>query len=99
VFGSQTAGPGEEPEVQAIVVPNTDAFINGGLEKMGAVGDTRLESILRSEVKERCRNLAPYKRVIRLIVRYEEFEKTTTKKIKRYLYTGKASSLAAQLNR
>ncbi len=96
VFGSQTASPGEEPEVQAIVVPNTDAFINGGLEKMGAVGDTRLETILRSEVKERCRNLAPYKRVTRLTVRYEEFEKTTTRKIKRYLYVGKASSLVAQ---
>ncbi len=99
VWGSETTEPGDEPEVQAIVVPNTEAFINGGLEKTGAVDNTHLESILRSEVKERCRNLAPYKRVTRLIVRHEEFEKTTTRKIKRYLYTGKASRVATQSNK
>ena len=40
-------------------------------------------------MKERCQNLATFKRVTKLMVRHEELEKTTTKKIKRYLYTGK----------
>jgi long-chain acyl-CoA synthetase len=79
--------------VCAIVVPNTESFVNAGIEKMGAVDGARVEAILRAEVKERCKNLAPYKRVTRLTVRHEEFEKTTTKKIKRYLYTGKASTV------
>ena len=76
--------------MQAIVVPNTEAFVSEGLEKMGGVDIARVEAILRTEVKDRCQNLAPFKRVTRLTVRHEEFEKTTTKKIKRYLYTGKA---------
>ncbi len=55
----------------------------------------RVEAILRTEVKERCKNLAPYKRITRLTVRNEEFEKTTTKKIKRFLYTGKSARMGA----
>jgi long-chain acyl-CoA synthetase len=93
VWGDATMDPTHEPEVCAIVVPNTESFVNAGIEKMGAVDGARVEAILRAEVKERCKNLAPYKRVTRLTVRHEEFEKTTTKKIKRYLYTGKASTV------
>jgi long-chain acyl-CoA synthetase len=97
VWGNTGSDPKQEPEVQAIVVPNTEVFISEGLEKMGAVDNARVESILRSEVKERCKNLAPYKRVTKLVVRHEEFEKTTTRKIKRYLYTGKPSSLTPSM--
>jgi long-chain acyl-CoA synthetase len=93
VWGNATGDPGHEPEVCAIVVPNTENFINAGIEKTGAVDSARVETILRAQVKERCRNLAPYKRVSRLIVRHEEFEKTTTRKIKRYLYTGKGAAM------
>lgn len=93
VWGEAAGEPGEEPEVCAIVVPNTEFFISEGLEKMGEINASRVEAILRSEVKERCKNLAPYKRVTRVVVRHEEFEKTTTKKIKRYLYTGRSASI------
>jgi len=96
VWGDPSSDPAEDVGVQAIVVPNIEAFINGGLEKTGAVDNARVEEILRREVKERCRNLAPFKRVTRLMVRHEEFEKTTTRKIKRYLYTGKPSFVGAQ---
>jgi long-chain acyl-CoA synthetase len=96
VWGESKRDPGQEPEVLALVVPNTEYFISQGLEQMGAVDSARVEAILRAEVKERCKNLAPYKRVTQLMVRHEEFEKTTTKKIKRYLYTGKSASLGAR---
>ena len=96
VWGESKSDPGQEPEVHAIVVPNTEYFISEGLEQMGAVDSARVEAILRAEVKERCKNLAAYKRVTQLMVRHEEFEKTTTKKIKRYLYTGKSASLASR---
>ena len=99
VWGSSSADPTHEPDVQAIVVPNTEAFVADGLERLGAVDISRVEMILRAEVKERCKNLAPYKRVTKLTVRHEEFEKTTTKKIKRYLYTGKAANLVAGQSR
>jgi len=95
VWGEAKHDPGEEPEVLAIVVPNTEYFVNQGIEKTGAADSARVETILRVEVKERCKNLAPYKRVTRLTVRHEEFEKTTTKKIKRYLYTGRPASMGA----
>ena len=39
--------------------------------------------MLRADVELRCQQLAPYKRVKRVIVRRREFEKTTTGKIRR----------------
>jgi long-chain acyl-CoA synthetase len=41
------------------------------------------EETLRREVETRCQLLAPYKRVKRVIVRRQEFPKTTTGKIRR----------------
>ncbi len=73
--------------IEAIVVPDMDYFSDRGI-----VGDEpsdlkNIEQELQKEVKERCRNLADYKKVARIKVRLEEMEKTTTKKVKRYLYT------------
>jgi len=96
VWGHESEDPNHHVEVQAIVVPNTDYFVSQGLEKDGSVGPATVEAILRREVKERCLNLAPFKRVTRLTVRFEEFEKTATRKIKRYLYTGKPADLWTQ---
>jgi long-chain acyl-CoA synthetase len=92
VWGTPTNDPGQEVFVQAIVVPNTEYFISQGFEKTGGINSAQVEKILQAEVKERCRNLASFKRVTRLTVRLDEFEKTTTRKIKRYLYTGRPAS-------
>ncbi len=91
VWGGSECETDRKHEVHAIVVPNIEYFIANGLEKEGAVQVGRVEEILRREVKERCQNLAPFKRVTSLTVRHEEFEKTTTRKIKRYLYAGRES--------
>lgn len=74
-------------EVQAIIVPNTDAFD----EEFGPSGydDEKLEEVIGQVVKKTNRQLANYKRIKKFTLRTEEFEKTTTRKIKRYLYTGK----------
>lgn len=93
VWSSDNSDPAHDVEVQAIVVPNTDYFVSRGVEPQGGMGVGEVEAILRREVKARCLNLAPFKRVTRLTVRYEEFEKTTTRKIKRYLYTGKPTEI------
>lgn len=94
VWGDSESDPSKEHEVRAIVVPNIEYFVSEGFETEGAVDPAQVEEILRMEVKERCQNLAPFKRVTSLTVRHEEFEKTTTKKVKRYLYTGKSSPVA-----
>jgi long-chain acyl-CoA synthetase len=85
VWGQASQDPGEDAVIQAIVVPNIDNFVAQRLptEKQ------RVEEYLQMEVKDRCRNLASFKRITKLTISHEELEKTTTKKIKRYLYTGK----------
>jgi long-chain acyl-CoA synthetase len=92
VWGSEADEPGQEAAIEAIVVPNAGYFIAQGLEKENDLNESRIESFLRKEVKERCQKLAIYKRVTKLRVQHHELEKTTTKKVKRYLYTGKASA-------
>jgi long-chain acyl-CoA synthetase len=94
VWGDSDSDPNKEHEVRAIVVPNTEFFVSQGLEKEEAADPARVEEILRREVKERCQNLAPFKRVTSVTIRHEEFEKTTTRKIKRYLYTGRSSPVS-----
>ena len=47
--------------------------------------DEEMHDIIRKEVKEVNKNLVLYKYVKDFDIRYEEFEKTTTKKIKRYV--------------
>ncbi|MBI4446403.1 MAG: AMP-binding protein [Acidobacteria bacterium] len=83
-------GPEEEPakvEVQAIVVPRIEVFDR----QFGPRGydEEKVRCILESEIKRCCQSLANYKRVKSFVIRNQEFEKTTTRKIKRYLYTGK----------
>lgn len=53
-------------------------------EKFGKVSEEELKRILKKEVDEINEHMPPYKRVKRFEIREEEFEKTTTKKIKRY---------------
>jgi long-chain acyl-CoA synthetase len=93
VWSVESDDPRRDVEVQAIVVPNTDYFVSQGMEPQGGMHAGEVEAILQREVKARCHNLAPFKRITKLTVRYEEFEKTTTRKIKRYLYTGKPTEI------
>lgn len=91
VWGQQTSDPAQEPAIEAIVVPNREHFAALDPVATGAGDPARIESLVRQEVRERCRNLASYKRITRLAVSHEELEKTTTKKVKRYLYTGRTA--------
>ncbi|GAB4253512.1 MAG: AMP-dependent synthetase/ligase [Acidobacteriota bacterium] len=84
-------GPDPDPsktEVQAIIVPDTQALD----AEFGPDGwdETKLQSLIAGEVQRVNRQLARYKRIRRFVLRREEFEKTTTRKIKRYLYTARS---------
>ncbi len=48
-------------------------------------GPQEVEDLIRKEVQDQCKNLADFKRVKKFSLREDEFPKTTTKKIKRFV--------------
>jgi long-chain acyl-CoA synthetase len=87
VFGAINPETGEE-EVQALVYPNLDE-VRELAHKMGKVPDDDfIYEIISKEIERLSKDLAPYKRIKRFALRYEEFPKTTTRKIKRHLFEG-----------
>ncbi|MDA3798086.1 MAG: AMP-binding protein [Kiritimatiellae bacterium] len=74
-------------KVGAIIVPD-----NEKLDKWQAqhhhkyLSDKELEEFIFKQIKDECKDLSSYKRPRKVVIRYEEFEKTSTMKIKRYLY-------------
>jgi len=90
VCGREDDASGGENVVEAIVVPDREHHEFRGKD------EGSIEKFLQGEVKERCQKLASFKRVTRITVRREELEKTTTKKIKRYLYSGNPAAGAQE---
>jgi long-chain acyl-CoA synthetase len=86
---------GDREEVHAHVFPDFQAL--GALARsQGRVFDEAYaEEALRREVETRCQLLAPYKRVKRVIVRRQEFAKTTTGKIRRQNLSAEAAEKKA----
>ncbi len=74
---------GEREEVHAHIVPNLPELETLARDSGRACDDAFVEEVLRRDVETRCGQLAPYKRVKRVIVRRQEFPKTTTGKIRR----------------
>ncbi|WP_372807904.1 long-chain fatty acid--CoA ligase [Pontiella sp.] len=72
--------------VGLIVVPNLEVFDAMEEEEGERLTDARIEELVRSDVRGLLSELSDYKRPRKIEVRFEEFEKTTTQKIKRYLY-------------
>ncbi len=82
-------GSGKTPsqvEVQAMIVPRRETFEEEFRSQN--VDAARMEEVISTEVKRCSAGMAGYKRIKKFTLRMEEFEKTTTRKIKRYLYTG-----------
>jgi long-chain acyl-CoA synthetase len=84
---------GEQPEegseaedgckVVAVVVPDLDALRAASHDQTVPVGEA-LKAILRGEIRRVNQQVPAYKRIVDLRIRDEEFEKTTTRKIKRF---------------
>ncbi len=81
-------------EIEAVIVPDFEYFDSIAAEKGIKFGQEEIERTIKREVVELSRSLADFKRVKYVEVRPEEFEKTSTKKIKRYLFTHKAEPLS-----
>jgi long-chain acyl-CoA synthetase len=84
VRGHSRAG---DEEVQAIIYPSFDQlnqhFLKEGIQNPKT---EEIRKVLQKEIDERSKKLATYKRIIYFDVRTEEFPKTTTNKVKRYLF-------------
>jgi long-chain acyl-CoA synthetase len=90
VWGGPDADP-SKTEVQAIIVADTEAFDKefGPSE----YDEEKISAVIAQEVRKTNKELARFKRIRKFVLRNEEFEKTTTRKIKRYLYTAKTTPL------
>ncbi len=76
----------DDENIQAIIHPNMDEVRT----KLGSLGeelsDENVWNLLKEETRKANRDLETYKRIRHFAVRYEEFPKTTTRKIKRHLF-------------
>lgn len=80
-------------EVYATVVPNYEYFDEKGEERSQPYTTEEIEQTVRHEVAQTIAQIAEYKRPKKFDIREEEFEKTSTKKIKRFLYKQKGISV------
>ena len=85
VYG-EPSEDGLREEIKAIVVPDYKYIEQSGATA-GAMSDQETEAIIKEEVSKMCSQFADYKRVKEkdVSIRREEFPKTSTKKIQRFL--------------
>jgi len=81
VLGKKVSG-GEE--VEAVVVPNLEYIQQLHGDK--TPDEEKLRLLMKQEIEKCCEGIADYKRVKHFQIRKEEFEKTSTRKIKRFLF-------------
>jgi long-chain acyl-CoA synthetase len=95
------AKPGVKGEdVVALVVPDYDAIMAAFGPQEGWTGDRPPEAyvhdLVRSEISRINKILPPYMKIVGFLVRKEEFEKTSSGKIRRFLYSAEAPAIEAQ---
>ncbi len=73
-------------EVHAIIYPNWESLDMHSEELGIEQSDRWINEFFKSEIEVRCKELSDYKRVKSFSIREEEFPKTTTRKIKRFLF-------------
>ena len=84
VYGHKISATAEE--IYAIIFPEEEALFALSKEQdNGPMAATEIEALVRKEVLTYGKDLADYKRVKKFTLREDEFPKTTTRKIKRYI--------------
>jgi len=71
--------------IAAQIVVDSESFIMYSQNNNVQIDDKLINDIIAKEIEKINKELTSYKRIIRFYIRENEFEKTTTKKIKRYL--------------
>ncbi len=82
VYGESAGGYTEKIAVQVVV--DGEALIARAESKKKEITDEWIREVIRKEVDKANKQVPSFKRIQNVIVRENEFEKTTTKKIKRY---------------
>jgi long-chain acyl-CoA synthetase len=85
VYGHLNEATGRE-EIHAVIVPNHDLLD----QEKPHIGDRDLEAFMREQVRVECEKLAEFKRIKHFELQEEELPKTTTRKVKRYLFDRKS---------
>ena len=84
VYGHKISPTAEE--VYAVIFPDEEYLFNHEKEQdNGPLSENEIESLIKREVLSYGKELADYKRVKKFTLREDEFPKTTTRKIKRYV--------------
>lgn len=86
VLGYRPPGEAVGEQVGVIVVPDEEGLASLEASEKRKLSEKEIEARLRAEVKKQVAALADYKHPRRIQIRWEEFNKTSTGKIKRYLY-------------
>lgn len=94
VLGRKRSGADNAEDVIALCVPDLEAIEQDypGRQEDGEF----VRKLIESEIHAVNRGLAPYKKIVDVIVREEAFEKTSSQKIKRYLYAAEYGKPAAR---
>jgi long-chain acyl-CoA synthetase len=93
VIGRPIEGTTSE-EVYAMVVPDYEHFDELGDDRGTEYSTEEIEETVRAAVHEAISHIGDYKRPKQFEIRSEEFEKTSTKKVKRFLYKQKPISVS-----
>jgi long-chain acyl-CoA synthetase len=84
VYGHKISPTAEE--VYAVIFPDEENLFNYEKEQdSGPLSENDIETLIREEVLNLGKELADYKRIKKFTLREDEFPKTTTRKIKRYV--------------
>jgi long-chain acyl-CoA synthetase len=83
VYGEED--PKHDEIIAAQIVVDAEAFIELAEAKGTKITDEFIQEIIAREVRTANEELAVHKQIKKFYIRDQEFEKTTTQKIKRYL--------------
>lgn len=86
VLGYRESADEAGERVGLIIVPDQVVFDAMEDQSGQRLSDQKIEELVISDVRKMLAELSNYKRPRKIEVRFDEFEKTTTQKIKRYLY-------------
>ena len=93
VLGYREENESVGEHVGVIVAPDEEAIAAKEKQLKRKMTEDEVRDLLKSEVRAQAQQLADYKRPRKVQVRWEEFNKTATGKIKRYLYAMNEASL------
>ncbi|MBD3331829.1 AMP-binding protein [candidate division GN15 bacterium] len=86
VFGNRRDKASGGEDVHAVIVPDTEAVASRLRISIDSVNPEAAATVINDEVARVNSEMAAFKRIARWRVQLEELEKTSTQKVKRYVY-------------